>query len=1530
MLKKSMEQGCLCSIALPQSFRLSKQGCVVPNKMRDRNKTKEQLIKELTELRQRIAEQERAENERKQEVLRGSEGELRDIIDSVKDGIVLLDLTGKVTAINKSVTEAVGYAEEDVVGKRFKVLKMFSPKSIATMLAAFKQVISGQQPPPYEVEVYTRTGKKLAVEIHGSLLKKGEGKAGVVAVLRDITERKQLEALLLRERETFVTILQNALYGVVLLDKDGKHVYVNSAFTGITGYTLEDIPTGKDWMHKAYPDKAYRQKISALWKQDRGVGGTKRVISIVCKNGVTKEIEFNSTVLDDGRAVVMLSDITERKRVEEALQRHREHLEELVTERTAALQATNAQLQQEITERKQMQDELRESEEKYRSLVESSEDSIYLIDRTCHYLFVNSKYLSRLGEQSSHVIGKGYSEFHSPESSKDFSQRVKTVVKTGTAQSYEYWSQRDNRYFIRTLSPVTSPDSGKINAIMVISKDISERKQAEERLKESEERFRAIFEASQDLIFIKDRDLKFTAVNPAMERYFDVSASELVGKTTASLFGREVSVRSMEEEDLRVLGGEVIDTEHSFQVQGNTVIQNVVKVPIRNITGEIIGICGTARDITERKQMEGELRESEERFKMLAEDAPFGISIMAPDRSFKYLNPQFTKIFGYTIEDIPDKDTWFKKAYPNKTYRNKVISIWKRDIVEEVKIGDENLRVFNVRCKDGQDKIIDFRSVDLKDGKQYLVYDDITDRIKAEEALRQSEERYRTLVENVDFGINLIDADHNIIMVNAGGTKQIDKPVSELVGKKCFREFEKRDAVCPHCPGVQTMATGKLAEVESEGVRDDGSRYHVRIQTFPALGHDGTMTGFIEVVEDITERKRAEELLQQEKETFYTILQNALYGVALMEVDGKHVYVNPEFTAITGYTLEDIPTGRDWMHKAFPDKEYRQEVAELWRKDSKLGGTRREISIVCKDGETKEIETSRTSLENGLSVVMLTDITERRQMEEELRESEERFRTLVETMKAGLTSINEKGVLTYANEQFCTILGYSKDEVIGRPTVDFYYDEETRKFQEEMFAKRKKGMRDSTPYEIVWKTKDGKKVYTILSPTPNFDADGRYIGSSAIQTDITERKQMEEALRQSEERFRLLVEHSQDTILLHDFDGKIIDVNQHGCDSLGYTREELLGLSVQDIDQRVVVDKHQEKWKKMVPGEPITLEGVHKRKDGTTFPVEVRFGVLESGGRRLILGLGRDITERKQMEESLRERQQELQALMDASPTAISWADLQGNIQYINRKHHELFGYTLKDIPTIDEWQHQADQDQAQQKRFAHWPEELMEAYKQGRSLPPREMTITCKDGSIRYVTVEGAIVSNHNLVIYNDITERVRAEEVIRKLAYHDALTGLPNRVLFADRLDFAMSQAHRSQRRLAVMSLDLDRFKNVNDTFGHSVGDKLLHSVGRRLTGLLRKNDTISRTGGDEFSLLMPEIDQEKDTVTVAQKVLNVFQEPFVLDVHELHITTSIGIAIYPDDGEDTDTLLKHSDIAMYQAKQKGRNNYQRYTPI
>jgi len=176
---------------------------------------------------------------------------------------------------------------------------------------------------------------------------------------------------------------------------------------------------------------------------------------------------------------------------------------------------------------------------------------------------------------------------------------------------------------------------------------------------------------------------------------------------------------------------------------------------------------------------------------------------------------------------------------------------------------------------------------------------------------------------------------------------------------------------------------------------------------------------------------------------------------------------------------------------------------------------------------------------------------------------------------------------------------------------------------------------------------------------------------------------------------------------------------------------------------------------------------------------------------------------------------------------------------------------------------------------------------------------------------------------------ERKRSEETIRWLAYHDSLTNLPNRALFNDRLTIALTHAHRGRQKLVVMLLDLDQFKEINDTLGHSVGDKLLQLVGSRLTNLLRKGDTVARVGGDEFLLLLPGITRMEDATNIAQKILELFQEPFVLNNQKLYITTSIGIVTYPNNGEDADILIKNADIAMYYAKKKGRNNYQHYTP-
>jgi diguanylate cyclase (GGDEF)-like protein len=177
------------------------------------------------------------------------------------------------------------------------------------------------------------------------------------------------------------------------------------------------------------------------------------------------------------------------------------------------------------------------------------------------------------------------------------------------------------------------------------------------------------------------------------------------------------------------------------------------------------------------------------------------------------------------------------------------------------------------------------------------------------------------------------------------------------------------------------------------------------------------------------------------------------------------------------------------------------------------------------------------------------------------------------------------------------------------------------------------------------------------------------------------------------------------------------------------------------------------------------------------------------------------------------------------------------------------------------------------------------------------------------------------------EVKQRKQAEEKIQQIAYHDSLTGLPNRELFSDRLSIALTQAQRNKKEVGIAMLDLDNFKDVNDTLGHAAGDLLLKATAERLSAALRKGDTVARIGGDEFALILPELKGVEDAIQVAQKIVDGFRKPFLIDTHQLVVTTSIGIAVCPNDGTNEGILLKNADIAMYQAKEAGRDRYQLY---
>ncbi len=225
------------------------------------------------------------------------------------------------------------------------------------------------------------------------------------------------------------------------------------------------------------------------------------------------------------------------------------------------------------------------------------------------------------------------------------------------------------------------------------------------------------------------------------------------------------------------------------------------------------------------------------------------------------------------------------------------------------------------------------------------------------------------------------------------------------------------------------------------------------------------------------------------------------------------------------------------------------------------------------------------------------------------------------------------------------------------------------------------------------------------------------------------------------------------------------------------------------------------------------------------------------------------------------------------------------------------------------------------------------EIYRTDVSTKIKDYEVIRKNGAIRVLAMSASLIRDLAgkpvgfRSLARDITERKQTEKKLAYMATHDQLTDLPNRVLFNDRLALEIAHAKRNRKKLAVVLFDLDRFKNVNDTLGHDVGDKLLQAVSKRLMGLLRQSDTIARMGGDEFLMLFPEMASPGDLEKIIRKILDSFHVPFQLEGHKLYVTTSMGAAIYPEDGETIATLIKNADTAMYCVKETGRDNFLRY---
>ncbi len=415
--------------------------------------------------------------------------------------------------------------------------------------------------------------------------------------------------------------------------------------------------------------------------------------------------------------------------------------------------------------------------------------------------------------------------------------------------------------------------------------------------------------------------------------------------------------------------------------------------------------------------------------------------------------------------------------------------------------------------------------------------------------------------------------------------------------------------------------------------------------------------------------------------------------------------------------------------------------------------------------------------------------------EQVLNVSGERYRSLVENARDIIFTLSLEGRITSLNSAFEAVTGWGREEWLGNHLLDLLHPDDVAPARLHLAGLAA----GKSPPRFTFRLRAQFGAWLTMEITASpLTHNGEPNGAFGIVRDITERMVAEDALRESEARFRTVVEYAVDPIFVHDCRGRLLDVNHVACEMLGYSRDELLTMNICDFDQHC--EEEAWAWQGLERGRTVMLETEYRRRDNSRFPVEVRMGVIELAGTEHVLAFSRDITERKLAE-----------------------------------------------------------------RRLDH--------------------------------------------------------------LAHHDILTGLPNRLLFNDRLSQTLVKAQRNNARVAICFLDLDHFKLVNDTLGHAMGDEVLKRSAQRLRESVRLGDTVARLGGDEFVILLEDVNGVDDAALVAGKILSRFAKPIQLDDKRVMIGTSIGISVYPDDAGDGEALLRHADAAMYVAKQQGSNRYHCY---
>jgi len=810
----------------------------------------------------------------------------------------------------------------------------------------------------------------------------------------------------------------------------------------------------------------------------------------------------------------------------------------------------------------------------------------------------------------------------------------------------------------------------------------------------------------------------------------------------------------------------------------------------------------------------------------------------------------------------------------------------------------------------------------------------------------QQQQRVSTLARQSNDMFALLDAHGVVLQYTSLVEALLGYPLDALLGVNMFELMHPDDVAAPLTALQQLLADAtQTVTAEFRFRRADGA-WHWLEATGENLLDDPLFTGILVNVRDVEERKQAEATLRDAKEQYRSLIETVPV-VTYTENAGAtgQTFVSPQIEELIGYSHIEWMDDQDlWLRITHPDDLERM-LAEVERTDATGEPYALEYRYLHRDGRVVWIRNEAVLIRDAQGMPLhwqgfIVDITKQKQAEQVLIQAKAMYQTLVEHIPA-ITYTETPDFeprSSYMSPQVEQLLGYTNQEILQDTSIwDERIHPDDRERRDSAVARVNAA---GEPHQIEYRfiAKDGRTVWLHNEAVLVHDADGTPLCWQGFIIDITTLKETEARLRESEARYRAIWEHAPIGISAADHDGRILYANPALATLFGYSTDELFTMTVRDIthpdDVPGVIARAMEF--KAESQNNYTVQKRYVRKDGQVIWCNVSISTVRdtSGAVVQTIGMVEDVTDRLLAEEQLRQAEAKYRRLVEHIPAAVyvyvepgAVASGETPTPYISPRIEDLTGYPAENWTTIpgfgDQIVHPDDQE--------HRLREIERTNASGEAYQI-DYRIIHRDGHIVWIRNECVLFHDEagNRLFWQgfmvDITKQQELQLALQHQAMHDVLTGLPNRALLLDRTQQQLRLRRRSDEQVAVLFLDLDNFKVVNDSLGHAVGDQLLIAVAQRLQDCIREGDTVARLGGDEFAMLLTSLHSVDDAIDVAERVTAAFGAPFMVDGREIDAKTSVGIAL-AGETELADELLRQADVAMYRAKEHGRNQFTVY---